>query len=141
MESPKWITSDADNWPTWNIPEVTKETLEEIQSEEKWPRVLYETWALTQEKRNKEQPEVKEDITPFNILEVKSEILKKQLKKLLHITAYARRFISKVQKKTNETGNPTFKELMDAEVIWIKNLQEKSFMKYKKQVKIEYQRS
>ena len=84
---------------------------------------------------------MKEDITPFNILEVKSEILKKQLKKLLRITAYARRFISKVQKKTNETGNPTFKELMDAEVIWIKNLQEKSFMTYKKQVKIEYQRS
>lgn len=84
---------------------------------------------------------MKEDITPFNISEVKSEILKKQLKKLLHITAYARRFISKVQKKTNETGNPTFKELMDAEVIWIKNLQEKSFMTYKKQVKIEYQRS
>ena len=45
------------------MPEVTKETLEKIQSEEKGPKVLYKTSALAQERQNKEQPEVKEDIT------------------------------------------------------------------------------
>ena len=47
------------------------ETLEKTQPKEKGPKVLYETLALAQERRNKEQPEVKEDITPFNISEVK----------------------------------------------------------------------
>ena len=96
-EGPEWITSDADNWPTWNIPEVTKETLEKIQSEEKGSKVLYEISALAQERLNKEQPDVKEDITSFNI----SEVRYSSLKKLLHITAYARGFIDKVRKKTN----------------------------------------
>ena len=29
-KGPEWITSDAKNWPTWNIPEVTKETLKKL---------------------------------------------------------------------------------------------------------------
>ena len=45
------------------MPEGTKETLEKIQSEEKGSKVLYKTSALAQERRNKEQPDVKEDIT------------------------------------------------------------------------------
>ena len=112
-KGPEWITSGAENWLTWNIPEVAKEILEKIQSEEKRPKVLYEISALAQERPNKEQPNVKEDITPFNISEVECS----SLKKLLCITAYARRFIDKVQKKTNVSGNLTFKELMDAEVM------------------------
>ena len=44
------------------MPEVTKETLEKIQSEEKEPKVLYKASALAQERRNKEKPDVKEDI-------------------------------------------------------------------------------
>ena len=119
-KGPEWITSDAENWPAWNIPEATKETLEKIQSEEKGPKVLYETPALTQERPNNEQPDVREDITPFNISEVKYS----SLKKLLRITVYAKRFIDKVRKKINVSGNLTFKELMDAEFMWIKNLQE-----------------
>ena len=75
--------------------------------------MLYEISALAQERPNKEQPNVKEDITPFNISEVECS----SLKKLLCITAYAKRFIDKVQKKTNVSGNLTFKELMDAEVM------------------------
>ena len=45
-KGPELITSDAENWPTWNIPEVTKETLEKIQLEEKEGKVLYKTSAL-----------------------------------------------------------------------------------------------
>ena len=59
--------------------------------------MLYEISALAQERLNKEQPDVKEDITSFNISEVKYS----SLKKLLSLTAYARRFIDKVRKKTN----------------------------------------
>ena len=99
--------------------------------------MLYETSALAQERPNNEQPDVKEDITPFNISEVKYS----SLKWLLRITAYAKRFTDKVRKKANVSGNLTFKELMDAEVMWIKNLPEKSFMTHKNQLKIEYQRS
>ena len=99
--------------------------------------MFYETSALAQERPNKEQPNVKEDITPFNISEVKYS----SLKKLPRITAYAKRFIDKVWKKTNVTGNLTFKELMNAEVLQIKNLQETSFMTDKKQLNMEYQRS
>ena len=94
--------------------------------------MLYKISALAQEILSKEQPDVKEDITPFNISEVKYS----SLKKLLRITTYARRFIDKVWKKTYESGNLPFKELMDAEIMWIKN-----FITDKKQLKIEYQQS
>ena len=36
----------------------------------------------------------------------------------------------------NESGNLISKEPMDAEIMWIKNLQDKSFMTDKKQLKI-----
>lgn len=77
-----------------------------------------------------------EDITPFNISEVKYS----SLKKLLRITDYTMRFIDKVRKKTNESENLPFQELMDAKVMWIKNLQEKPFMRDRKQLIIKYQR-
>ena len=93
--------------------------------------MLYETLALAQERQNKEQPDMKEGITPFNISELKYS----SLKKLLPITAYAKRFIDKVRKKINASGNLIFKGLMDAEVMWIKNLQEKSFMTDKEELK------
>ena len=74
------------------------------------------------------------DITPFNISEVKYS----SLKKLLRITDYTMRFIDKVRKKTNESENLPFQELMDAKVMWIKNLQEKPFMRDRKQLIIKY---
>ena len=43
------------------------------------------------------------------------------MKKLLHITDYATEFIDKVRKKTNESANLTFKELIETEIMWIKN--------------------
>ena len=76
------------------------------------------------------------DITPFNISEVKYS----SLKKLLRITDYTMKFIDKVRKKTNESENLPFQELMDAKVMWIKNLQEKPFMRDRKQLIIKYQR-
>ena len=82
-KGPEWITSGAENWLTWNIPEVIKEILEKIQLEEKRPKVLHEISALAQERPNKEQPNVKEDITPFNISEVECSSLKKLLASLL----------------------------------------------------------
>ena len=78
-----------------------------------------------------------EDITPFNISEVKYS----SLKKLLRITDYTMRFIDKVRKKTNESENLPFQELMDAKVMWIKNLQEKSFLRDRKQLIIKCQQS
>ena len=66
--------------------------------------MLYETSALAKLRQNKKQPELKKDITPFNISEVKCL----SLKKLLRITAYARRFIDKVQKKTNKSAKSDF---------------------------------
>ena len=66
--------------------------------------MLYETSALAKLRQNKKQPELKKDITPFNISEVKYL----SLKKLLRITAYARRFIDKVQKKTNKSAKSDF---------------------------------
>ena len=62
---------------------------------------VVEMSALARERLNKEQSDVKEDIAPFNISEVKYS----SMKKLLCITAYARRFIDKVLKKTNKSGN------------------------------------
>ena len=61
---------------------------------------------------------MKENITPFNVSEVKYS----SLKKLLHITDYATEFIDKVRKKTNESANLTFKELIETEIMWIKKL-------------------
>lgn len=78
-----------------------------------------------------------EDITTFNISEVKYS----SLKKLLRITDYTRRFIDKVRKKMNESENLPFQELMDAKVMRIKNLQEKPFLRDRKQLIIKCQRS
>ena len=43
----------------------------------------------------------------------------------------------KFRRKQIKVQNLTFKELMNAEVMWIKNLQEKSFMTDNMQLKIE----
>ena len=59
--------------------------------------MLYETSTLARERQDKEQQDVKEDFTPFKISKVKYS----SLKKLLRITACVKRFIEKVQKKTN----------------------------------------
>ena len=41
---PEWLKEDADQWPTWNIDEVSKETIAKmLESDEKGPKILYET--------------------------------------------------------------------------------------------------
>ena len=107
--------------------------LEEIQ----WTKGALWNISLAQERRNKEQSEAMEDITTFNISEVKYS----SVKKLLRITDYTRRFIDKVRKKMNESENLPFQELMDAKVMRIKNLQEKPFLRDRKQLIIKCQRS
>ena len=39
---PTWLTLPEQSWATWNIPEITVETLREVDAESKGPKTLYE---------------------------------------------------------------------------------------------------
>ena len=39
---PKWLQDSEKTWPTWDIPVITKEILEKIESETKGPKTFYD---------------------------------------------------------------------------------------------------
>ena len=55
---PKWLQDSEKTWPTWDIPMITKETLEKIESETKGAKT-YETSNLAGENINEGKVESK----------------------------------------------------------------------------------
>ena len=120
---PKWLGDSEEVWPTWNIPEVTKETLEKIESETKGPKTFYETTNLAGEGIHGRRTDTKEQPTPFGMDEKKYS----SLLRLLRITAWALRFIAKVKKGKSYTGELKASEIKEAKTLWIKFIQKTNF--------------
>ena len=120
---PKWLGDSEEVWPTWNIPEVTKETLEKIESETKGPKTFYETTNLAGEGIHGRRTDTKEQPTPFGMDEKKYS----SLLRLLRITAWALRFIAKVKKEKSHTGELKASEIKEAKTLWIKFIQKTNF--------------
>ena len=62
---PKWLQDSEKTWRTWDIPMITKETLEKIERETKGPKTFYATSNLTRENANEGKVENKDKAAPF----------------------------------------------------------------------------
>ena len=124
---PEWLQDNEKTWPTWDVPEITKETLEKIESETKGPITFYETSTLAEESINGGQTENQDKptppTTPFGIDERKYS----SLLRLLRITAWMLRFVKKARKHTTQTGELKAIEIMEAKILWFKFVQKTNF--------------
>lgn len=114
---PKWLTSPIEEWPTWDVSEITKDTFEQIRNEFRGPKVMFEV-GLTVGEDPKDNLE-----TPF-LLE--SEDFS-SLNKLLRITAWCLRFITNCRKQTLNKGCLTSQELEKSRFVWEIYVQRKHF--------------
>ena len=72
---PEWLKEDADQWPTWNIDEVSKETIAKmLESDEKGPKILYETSMPANTTNNDNNQSIE---PPFGISLYKYSLIKK----------------------------------------------------------------
>ena len=120
---PDWLTNVQESWPTWNVPTIDQQPLENIQSEIKGPTALYETSIVAQENASKLKDTEKEVvISPFGI---KKENYS-SLNKLLRVTAYAIRFVQKVKKIETPQGIPSSTEIECVHVSFGYNIYDES---------------
>ena len=117
---PKWLQDSEKTWPTWDIPVITKETLEKIESETKGPKTFYETSNLTGENINEGKVENKDKSTPFATPFGMDE---NKYSSLLRITAWLLRFVQKARKQKTQTGELKAIEIKEAKILWIKFIQ------------------
>ena len=120
---PKWLQDSEKTWPTWDIPMITKETLEKIESETKGPKTFYETSNFAGENINEEKVETKDKsasfVTPFRMDEKKYS----SLLRLFRITAGLLRFVQKARKQKTQTGELKAIKIKEAKTLWIKFIQ------------------
>ena len=123
----KWLQDSEKTWPTWDIPMITKETLEKIENEKKGPKTFYETSNMAGENINEGKVESKDKsasfVTPFRMDEKKYS----SLLRLLRITAWLLRFVQKARKQKTQTGELKAIEIKEAKTLWIKSIQKTYF--------------
>ena len=65
----EWLKHDQISWPTWNMPDIDKKRLKNIQSKVRWSKTLYKGSAIAQGKHvfpNTANKVLKTDVTlPF----------------------------------------------------------------------------
>ena len=112
---PDWLKKDPDEWPTWNYTPFSKDDLDDRGDSD----IIFEMSAT--------QPEVQSVKSPFGIDETRYS----SYNKLLRVTAYANRFIinakDKARTNNHEESELTAEELNQAEIRWIKYLQQKHY--------------
>ena len=87
------------------------------------PHVMYETTTLTGIPRESSRISLDKPVAPFDI----SEKNYSSLIKLLRVSAWALRFIRKLQKKSTVKGQLTSDEISQAKVMWEKHVQNSPF--------------
>ena len=121
---PKWLQDSEKTWPTWDIPVITKEILEKIESETK---TFCEISNLTGVNTTEGEVENKDKstffATPFGMDEKKYS----SLLRLLRITAWLLRFLQKARKQKAQTGELKAIEIKEAKILWIKLIQKANF--------------
>ena len=119
---PEWLKKNEDQWPTWDVNQINKETIEEtLETKGKGTDVIFETSipAATADEETADncQP-------PFGIQAEKYSTIKD----LLRITAYVNRYQLKLRKKITTKGQLTAEEIEAAKTLWIKYLQRKHYL-------------
>lgn len=119
---PEWLKKSEDQWPTWDVNEINKASIEEmIETKDKGEKIFYETSipadATNKDRDNPTQP-------PFGIQIEKYSLINT----VLRITAYANRFQLKSRKMTKTHGVLTAREIESSKMLWIKYLQKKHFL-------------
>ena len=108
---PDWLkTSD---WPTWNIEEISRDVLDQIESETK-TSTLYEAGLVMHQIPN---------VAPLGIEDSKYS----SITKLIRVTSWCMRFIRKLRKEKTEFGPLTAEELMESSIMWETFVQARGF--------------
>ena len=79
VEGPNWLILPEHVWPTWDMPEITGETLRELEAETKGPKTLYETSIVAGNNA----------VSTFELMEETYS----NFSKLIRVTAWILRFI------------------------------------------------
>ena len=124
---PKWLQDSEKTWPTWDIPIITKEILEKIESETKGLKTFYEISNFTGENTTEGKVENIDksttSATPFGMDGKKYSFLLR----LLRITTWLLRFLQKARKQKVKTGELKTIEIKEAKILWIKFIQRANF--------------
>ena len=96
-KGPNWLTLPEHASPTWDMPEITEETLRELEAESKGPKTLFETSIVAGSNA----------VSTFELMEETYS----SFSKLIRVTAWILRFIRKLKHKTKQTGSLTALEL------------------------------
>ena len=118
---PTWLTLPEQSWPTWDIPEITEETLPEPDAQSKGPKTFYEAGIIADDNIP----------SPFQVMDENYS----SLSKLIRITAWILRFVQKLKHKKKEIGPFTASELKDDRKHWKLYIQQKNFPKAYKALK------
>ena len=78
------------SWPTWDIPKITEETLQKLNTESKGPKTFYEAGIIADDNIP----------SPFELMDENYS----SLAKLIRVTAWILRFIWKLKHKKEATG-------------------------------------
>ena len=114
-KGPDWLMTAPETWPTWNVDEVNRKVIEAIESEYKDNKVMYEA-GLTATDKNITSPPLGIDDAKFS-----------SLKRLIRVTAWCLRFVTRLRKQGKDTGPLNAKELSKAKVMWELFVQERGF--------------
>ena len=87
---PTWLTLPEQSWSTWDIPEITEETLQELDPESKGPKTFYEAGTIADDNIP----------SPFELMDENYS----SFSKLIRVTAWILRFIRKLKHKKKEIG-------------------------------------
>ena len=90
---PSWLKDDMTKWASWDFQQIDDATLQQLAKHSAGAEVMYETSALTEIEGTIET--AAEPIAPFELNEKDYS----SLTRLLRVTAWALRFIRKLQKK------------------------------------------
>ena len=96
-KGPNWLTLPEHAWPTWDMPEITRETLRELEAETKGPKTLHETSTVASSNA----------VSTFELMEETYS----NFSKLIRVTAWILRFTRNLKHKTKQTGSLTALEL------------------------------
>lgn len=107
-KGPSWLSKCEQYWPTSKTPEMDNNCQQLFKSEMKISKVLYEAKLVAGEAASRERMDLSDiDRTRFSALN-----------KLLKVTGWVLRFISRLKKRCCNTGPITTLELEQAKLLW-----------------------
>ena len=118
---PSWLTDDVIKCPSRDFQQIDDKTLKLMAKQSAGPQIMYETSALTEMDCKKVVSD--KPVAPFELNEENYS----SLTRLLRVTAWALRFVRKLQKKRKEKKQLTAEEINQAKIMWEQYVQKTSF--------------